>query len=206
MAKCKQCGRRGIGLKLHDGLCVECISDMLTQEKKQKSEAIEELDKIRASLTPEMNNAIELEKLIRNREKEVSSLEETIAKHKQDINQRTTELENLNRQILVADETIEMESFSLYKPRYDFASSEQYKSRLESVRDAQKQMIKNKTATVVPTNWVVNDSKTEGKKMVADNVKLFLRSFNNECDIAISAVKFKAIPHRKKCQIPPSVI
>ena len=181
MAKCKQCGRRGIGLKLHDGLCVECISDMLTQEKKQKSEAIEELDKIRASLTPEMNNAIELEKLIRNREKEVSSLEETIAKHKQDINQRTTELENLNRQILVADETIEMESFSLYKPRYDFASSEQYKSRLESVRDAQKQMIKNKTATVVPTNWVVNDSKTEGKKMVADNVKLFLRSFNNEC-------------------------
>lgn len=190
MAKCKQCGRRGIGLKLHDGLCVECISDMLTQEKKQKSEAIEELDKIRASLTPEMNNAIELEKLIRNREKEVSSLEETIAKHKQDINQRTTELENLNRQILVADETIEMEIFSLYKPRYDFASSEQYKSRLESVRDAQKQMIKNKTATVVPTNWVVNDSKTEGKKMVADNVKLFLRSFNNECDIAISAVKF----------------
>lgn len=190
MAKCKQCGRGGLGQKLHDGLCVECLSAALAKVEKEKEDVGKELDKIRASITPEMKDALELEQIIKSRKKEIAHLDDAVQKGKEEIRQRSADLASLNRQILVAEETVELESFSLYRPRYDFANSEQYKAKLDSIRDAQKQMLKNKSATTAPTNWVVNNSKTEGKKMVADNVKLFLRSFNNECDIAVSAVKF----------------
>ena len=49
-------------------------------------------------------------------------------------------------------------------------------------------MVKNKTA-VFHTNWVVNNSKKEGKRMTDDMIKLVLRAFNFECDNIISNVK-----------------
>ena len=69
-------------------------------------------------------------------------------------------------------------------------NADEYKSRLLENRAIQKEMIKQKTAVTGVTRWEVNGSEAKGRKMVADTQKLLLRAFNNECDTAISKVRY----------------
>lgn len=97
------------------------------------------------------------------------------------------------KEIIVLDEEILLESFALYKPKFKFQSSEEYKNKLDQIREKQKQLIKDGIAVTANENWTVNNSKSEGKKMVNDMKKLLLRSFNNECDYCVDNVKFNNI-------------
>lgn len=94
------------------------------------------------------------------------------------------------RELIVADEAVLMESFSLYKPTYSFTTVDAYKEKLEKNRSQQKDMIKNDIAAFGSDQWRVNDSLAQGKKLVGDMKKLCLRSFNNECEAAVDEVKF----------------
>ena len=88
------------------------------------------------------------------------------------------------------DDQLLFESFGLYKPTYSFVKSEEYKIRLADNRRQQKEMIKNNTAVSGNTNWTVNGSAAQGKKMIKDLQKLILRAFNSECDELIDKVKY----------------
>lgn len=103
------------------------------------------------------------------------------------------ELEQKRRDILVVDDTLLFESFSLYQPKFKLSDSTEYAKRLEQIRNRQKEMIKSGSAVTANENWTVNNSKVEGRKMVADMKKLLLRSFNNECDYCVDNVKFNNI-------------
>lgn len=94
------------------------------------------------------------------------------------------------RELIVADEAVLMESFSLYKPTYTFTAADEFKEKLEKIRQQQKDMIKNNIATFGSDQWTVNNSLAQGKKLVGDMKKLCLRSFNNECEAAVDEVKF----------------
>jgi hypothetical protein len=113
--------------------------------------------------------------------------------------------EELNRQIaakhaeiIQLDEQILLQSFGFYKPRYDFASSDLYKYRLETMRGQQAKMIKDGTACHTTTTWTVNNSQKEGERLIKDYVKIILRSFNNECDASIVDVKFNNVTSIEK--------
>lgn len=99
----------------------------------------------------------------------------------------------LRGQVLVLEEDLLLESFALYKPKFSFTSSAEYKSRLELVRSRQKEMIKSGMAATGNENWTVNNSASEGKKLVKDMIKLVVRSFNNEADYCVDNVKFNNI-------------
>lgn len=188
MAKCTKCGKKGLTLKVSkDGLCVECLQA--------------ELDNMKKAITHEMQSAIQLQELSDSLTRKIEALHKQeeeakarmLAKEEETntvISQKSEQLKQLNKQIIVAEETIEMESFSLYKTRYEFEKSEEYKEKLDDNRAQQKELIKEKRAANYSTTWTVNGSKSEGRKMIMDLVKLLLRSFNNECDIAIAGVKF----------------
>lgn len=47
------------------------------------------------------------------------------------------------------------ESFSLYKPRFDFSTSDEYKERLSIIREQQKLMIKKKLPLL---DWLIKKS------------------------------------------------
>ena len=96
-------------------------------------------------------------------------------------------------EILSLDEQLMLESFSLYKPHFAFSNSEEYKQKLDLIREYQKQMIKSGNAADASYEWTVKGSKSEGRKMVNDTIKLLLRSFNNECDYCVDHVKFNNI-------------
>lgn len=108
------------------------------------------------------------------------------------------EIDEKRSQIIVLDEILLYQDFALYEPKYDFAESSKYKDELTSIRRAQKDLIKNNTAVTGVTNWKVNNSLSEGKKMVKDTSKLLLRAFNNECDMTINKVTYSNFAQSKK--------
>lgn len=104
--------------------------------------------------------------------------------------QRSSDLQG---QILVWEETLLLESFALYEPKFKLITSQEYKSRLDSARDRQKAMIKSGEAATGNMDWTVNDSKAQGRKLVNDMIKLVIRSFNNEADYCVDNVKFNNV-------------
>lgn len=108
------------------------------------------------------------------------------------------EIEKRKKEVIVLDDEILFESFALYKPKFAFLTSEEYKNRLEVCRTKQKELIKNNAAISINENWAVNNSRAEGKKMVNDMKKLILRSFNNECDYCVDNVRFNNMEVNEK--------
>lgn len=88
------------------------------------------------------------------------------------------------------DDDFRYQQFGLYRPRYKMAHSDEYKAKLDEIRDLQKDLIKNGKAIIGNTDWTVSGSAAKGKKMVKDMQKLLLRAFNSECDELVDKVKY----------------
>src|SRR5262249_42156910 len=99
-------------------------------------------------------------------------------------------LAQLKADVEAVEETKSLQEFGFYKPRYNFASSELYQGQLERIRAKQKSMLSQKSACICNTEWTVEGSKSEGKKMVNQQIKLMLRAFNGESDAAVSKVRY----------------
>ena len=98
--------------------------------------------------------------------------------------------ERLKQEVIQLDDEILFQGFGVYQPQYNFAELDQYKARLEEIRNEQKEMISKGTAATCAMNWRVNGSEKEGKKLIAESIKQIIRNFNIECDICIGKVKF----------------
>jgi hypothetical protein len=97
------------------------------------------------------------------------------------------------KELVVLDDEVLLQSFGLYKPRYEFANAAAYKLKLDVIRENQASLVKGGGAARCPTGWTVNNDKKEGERMIRDYTKLIIRAFNNECDTSIAAVKFHNI-------------
>ena len=113
------------------------------------------------------------------------------------INRLTREIEelriikqNLLADVIELDDKILFQDFGVYEPQFAFASSEEYKTRLDEIRAQEKTLVKQGLAAKCYTDWKVNGSEKEGRKLIAKTVKLIIRNFNIECDICIHKVKF----------------
>jgi hypothetical protein len=137
------------------------------------------------------NKLAEFQETEKNLENSCNEARRVIASLQADIKQKQNE-------ILVLDETITLESFALYKPKFKFTSSADYKNRLDSIRDKQKGVIKSSRAAAGGEAMTLNGSLKEGQQMIADIKKLFIRSFNNECDYCVDNVKFSNIEASEK--------
>jgi hypothetical protein len=133
---------------------------------------------------------------------ETQAAQAEFTKRTQDFDHQLAEsakqIELRKKEIIVLDEEILLESFALYKPKFKFLTSAEYKIRLDACREKQKQLIKDGKAVNINENWTVNNSKSEGRKMVNDMKKLMLRSFNNECDYCVDNVKFNNMEVNEK--------
>jgi len=144
------------------------------------------------------NDAIALKGKVEELEKKLADLNGELSKRSDEIKLLDKELVEKRSDLLVLDEDILLESFALYQPKFSFQSSEEYKKRLDTIREKQKALIKGGGAAYGSQTWTVNNSKSEGKKMVNDMVKLVLRAFNNECDYCVDHVKFNNIESSEK--------
>lgn len=176
----------------------------------------EENERLHELMTPEMQDSINMQNHLDSLSKQISDLEKQISKKQTElsnlekkseemISKRESTLQNIDKEIhqkksslIVLDEEILVQEFGLYKPIYDFAKSDDYKNRLNAIRDQQKDMIKKGTAATGNMGWTVNGNAAKGKKMVTDMQKLLLRAFNSECDELINKVKYNNFDTYKK--------
>lgn len=100
------------------------------------------------------------------------------------------EIKKRKSQLVSLDDDILVQEFGLYKPQFDFANALDYKEELAKIRAREKAFIKDKIAVLGNTNWQVNGSSSQGRKMVSDTQKLLLRAFNTECDELVNKVKY----------------
>lgn len=177
--------------------------DVLTLENEKINKMYKELSETKLSI--EQMSVLELQKNISEKTNELATVNQSISEKTIFLNEVLTRINNLlshernlQSQLTVLESDIAMEEFGLYKPRYDFASSLEYKDKLNVIREMQKAMIKSKSAVNYFENWTVDGSKAKGKKMTNDNIKMILRSFNNECEAAINKVKFSNIQSIEK--------
>ena len=77
----------------------------------------------------------------------------------------SSEIEELEHQLIVTSDDIRFEEFGLYRPQYDFATALGYKEKTfliyEQIRNI---WSKKKTAVNYSDNWTVDGNKAKGRK------------------------------------------
>jgi hypothetical protein len=146
-----------------------------------------------SSILAKYKDVIDLDTYKDKAKTEITSLEAAIQKIKEDYSQKKGVYDALIKDLSLYEDELEFTSYGLYKPHYDFQTSDQYKQRLEQIREREKGLIKNEGACVCRTEWKVNNSITEGRKQTKQYGKLMLRAFNGECDAFLANVRWNNI-------------
>lgn len=132
-----------------------------------------------------------VKKQIQNEGTLLASVQAQVAATQADLEAARSQLQEIQQQILGAEDTVQLESFALYEPKYQFTNSIDYKNRLDEIREDQKRTARGLSAEVDAwDNYAVEFTKTQWKKLRKDALKLALRSFNSESEYCIDNVKF----------------
>ncbi|MBC3889464.1 DUF4041 domain-containing protein [Acetobacterium paludosum] len=168
--------------------------------KEQLTVIEEKNNKLETMLTPEMLEAEKQRTIIAELEVKRKTINDDISgllirktEKEKEISELIKKAQSLKEDIIQLDDEILYQSFGVYTPVYNLMSSEVYKDHITANRYSQKQLIKNDTATTYSTGMTLDGDLKKGQRMVKDSVKQVLRSFNNECDAAISGVKFNNV-------------
>ena len=158
----------------------------------------EENERLKQMLSPTQKQIIDLENQLNQVQVNYQNVCNQLNNANRELQKINTLIQQKQQYLVVLDDEALYQDFGLYRPTYNFISSEQYKQQLDFIRNQQKMMIKNKTAVTGNMNWTVNGSVQQGKKMVSDMQKLLLRAFNGECDELVSKVKYNNFESYKK--------
>ncbi|MGG0403190.1 DUF4041 domain-containing protein [Priestia megaterium] len=183
-------------------------------EKEKEKKSIEEeyrkqKEKVGAEITFEKRRIITLgllyqlknvaiQKEIKTKEEQNTYLTKKIKRKHKQLKRLKRFYEQIKQKVLVLNDEILYQSFGLYDLRYDLENSEEYKEMLYKVRQTQKEAVKYDQATEYSVTWRLNDNLRKGEAMNRRNIKMTIRSFNNECDAIIHKVKFNNIEVAEK--------
>ncbi|HEX4830421.1 MAG TPA: DUF4041 domain-containing protein [Trebonia sp.] len=82
-----------------------------------------------------------------------------------------------------------LQEAGIYQYRHRLNDAVAYKARLTGLQARIKDAVKAKTAVTGKTNWTVNNSLAQGRKMVSEFSRLMLRAYNNEAEHAVQSMK-----------------
>jgi hypothetical protein len=176
------------------------VQQSLTETKKQLEDTEGKLIKTGEELQSKKNANTELTvkySVFIEKDKAIDDLNLEIAKLKNDLTLLNEKYQNgisvfstLENEINLYQDTLEIGSFGLYQPQFNYPTSNDYKNALEENYKKQKQLIKVDLAAICNTEWTVGGSKAEGRKMTNQYKKLMLFAFNGECDSCMARVKW----------------
>lgn len=165
----------------------------------KKNKLIEEKNNLQKELDFKLSlkemDAYKLDDFIHKNEITLNDLNKDISNKKSNLKQLIDEIskqketvEDLKAEIGDLESEVDISNYGLYEPHYNFEYSWQYKDKLNDIRREQKESIKDKTALNYRDDWQLNGSLAQGKRMNNKNMKSMMRSFNNECTVAIRKV------------------
>lgn len=150
-----------------------------TKELEALREKYRPVDDVNATVARATEVLHEVEMKAKEYQGEISTLEEEITR--------------LRAVFKALDDEDNLLAHGLYRPRYEFETSDLYKEKLTDIRERQTQMVKDETAGICTTSWTVEGSEAKGRRMIQQTLKLALRAFNGECDAAIAKVTYKNV-------------
>lgn len=106
-----------------------------------------------------------------------------------EISKRKSEVDSLRGQILDLKNVRDVQDYGLYDFENPADDSVKLGTDLKWIQQEIKEMVRAKTAASGSTTMHYNNNLRQGQKMVADMVKLLLRSFNAEAENAVKTVK-----------------
>lgn len=204
MAICKKCAKSGLLLKINSlGLCESCAITEREEIAEQLKTQTEELKYLRSLFLPEHQELASLKEEIRKLEEQKNQLAQDIQNKHVQIQGLETHIKNTKAELIEWNDEILVQSFGLYTPKYAFTTSEEYKKRLDDIREKQKSKIKYNGAIKGASSgevrkWEINGSVDQGRKMLTDLQNLLLRAFNIECDELVNKVTYRNYESSKK--------
>ncbi|MFD1991066.1 DUF4041 domain-containing protein [Paenibacillus nicotianae] len=174
------------------------IEDLLEKHDKDKILLNKEIEKIsnnkyllastleRKLLQELKQNVILYEKTINNLNVELEKLDKKLINK----NIEYEEFKELKKSLILLREEKDLQEVAFYKSIFPFNTTEKFKDELFENNLKQKEMIKLKKVINSEIDWTVNGSVREGRKMTDLNIKSMIRSYNTECDNAISNLKY----------------
>lgn len=136
-------------------------------------------------------NLIEVQARVKTAEDQLGSLHAQVASAQLQLESARAQLASTQQQILGAEDTVQLESFALYTPKYRLTNSAEYRARLDALREEQKQSARGLSAEVDAwESHAVQLTKAQWKKLRKDALKLALRSFNSESEYCVDNVTF----------------
>jgi len=171
---------------------VKEVEDLRAQLKRLGGFSLLELEAQRDALRAEIEEQrqrLEEEKkeaelqLIRQAEESQASLREELGAAEKEREELTTQLNELKDEVVTTEETALLQEAGVYEYRHPLSDSVEYKDALKALKARVKEMARADGGAVRGnTNWRVDGSAAQGRKMVRDFSKLMLRAYNAEAD------------------------
>ncbi|HEU5373697.1 MAG TPA: DUF4041 domain-containing protein [Gaiellaceae bacterium] len=100
------------------------------------------------------------------------------------------ELETLRAEVVETRDVALLQEAGVYEYRHPLAAAVSYQAKLREIQSRVKTMVRADGGAVLhSTEWTVNGSTTQGRKMVREYSKLMLRAYNAEADNLIRGLK-----------------
>ena len=163
----------------------------------RKKALIEQADLI-ARLTQERNDlkasldrlgATELVELERQKAELRARVEVETNEYRVQKSNLERELSTLRREVVETQDTALLQEAGIYTYRHPLDDAVAYKAELAKVQDRIKTMVRSGRAITGSTNWTVNGSEAQGRKMINETSKLMLRAYNAEADVLVRGMR-----------------
>lgn len=128
-------------------------------------------------------DVIDVDRHLENQKRELTELRKSYREKK-------TVYDDLTHQVSIYEEKTDFIDVGIYDPTFEFETSEEFKQKIEAIKEYQKEIIRDKKAMYCNINWHVDGSKAKGKTMTNRQIRLSLRAFNNECEAAIANTRW----------------
>lgn len=125
-------------------------------------------------------------------------LEKKVEETRSSYLEKRVTLRNLEQQVAIYDEKLSFAELGVYEPHFEFSDPDEYRDEIKRIRERQKAMVSEKTATEFPTNLTLDGSAAKGRTMVNRQIRLTMRAFNNECEAAIANTRWNNVNAMEK--------
>ena len=132
-----------------------------------KTQEIDELKQQKIDVFRQIQNLNQQKNNISQELKNYEKIKESL---KSEIEALKIERKQKEAELIPLDDALLYQDFGLYTPMYNLMNSEAYKDRISVIRAEQKSMIKDNTAAYFSTFLTYNNSRSQGNKLVSDNV------------------------------------
>lgn len=161
---------------------------LFTSRKRAQLEAENaELNRLLISSGAMDNAAIETER--QRLVADVAALAAASDARRADLTTLDRRLAELEAGIASAEAEVELNDVGIYRYRHRLDDSIAYKAAISALRDRIRDTARGGAAVTGATNWTVNGSTAQGRKMVKEVSKLMLRAYNADADQQVRTMR-----------------